>query len=86
METSPSEEELSPWRVKPDPTADEAAAIAAAISLYVAEERSRDPEDEREAVDAWTLAGRVEQITGRQQRPPKHRISSKWVAANRMNR
>ena len=50
--------EPTPIRVEPTPTDDEAAAIVAALSAYLAERRAAGEEPEP-AVRPWALAGRL---------------------------
>ena len=76
-------------RVPEDATEEEAAAIAAALGTYLAEERGaaavaggrRSWSGRR-----WTFAGRLGKLTGRAARVPEGAPSDGWSAAGRADR
>ena len=71
--------------------AEEAAAIAAAIGSYLADERAAAAAvaaDDGETWDGrrWTFAGRLDSLTGRAARVPRGAPTDGWSAAGRADR
>ena len=74
--------------VTPAPTAEEAAAIAAAVETYLADERAAVAEGREPGWDGrrWTFAGRLESLSGRAARVPAGAPTDGWTAADRAER
>lgn len=75
--------------IPPDATAQEAAAIAVAISTSLRDEAAA--EEDEAAAETWdgrrfTFAGRVESLTGRQVRVPDDAPRDGWTAIGRVER
>jgi hypothetical protein len=71
--------------VPADADDEEAAAIVAAVSAYLAEE---DTEESEETWDGkrWAFAGRTEAVVGRSLRPRDGTPTDAWTAASRTDR
>lgn len=70
-------------------TREEAAAIAAAIEAYLAEERGAVESTGRQRSwdgRRWSLAGRLDRLTGRPRRVPAGAPHDGWSAAGRADR
>lgn len=74
--------------IPPDATAQEAAAIAVAISTSLRDDAAEDDEAEAETWDGrrFAFAGRVESLTGRQVRVPEGAPTDGWTAIGRLDR
>jgi hypothetical protein len=86
METSRSDP-----AVVPAPTAEEAAAIAAAVSAHLADRAAAARADADGGDDGWTgrrwrFAGRLSAVTGRSRRVPRDAPTDGWTASGRRDR
>ncbi|MDZ7702192.1 MAG: acc operon protein [Halobacteriales archaeon] len=77
-------------RLSPDATADEAAAITAAVEQWLAAE-ARASAGRGSAEDSWdgrrfAFAGRLEKLTGAAARVPEGAPADPWTAAGRRDR
>ncbi len=86
MATSRSEDvKLS---IPPDASAEEAAAIAAAINAHLQDQRAAEGADEEPDWDGkrWQFAGKVSQLQNRDVRVPTDAPTNPWSAAGRTTR
>lgn len=68
-------------------TREEAAAIAAAIGAHLsAEARAQDESAAEDQVDRWTIAGRIETMTGTSPQLPPSGPADPWTIAGRCDR
>jgi hypothetical protein len=73
-------------------TADEAAAVVAAVGAHVRDGRAaalaareRETDDEKTWDGSrWRFAGRVEEVTGRARRVPENAPTDGWTATGRL--
>lgn len=68
-------------------TDQEAAAIAAAVEAYLAEDRAAvEDGEETWHGERWAFAGRIEALCGRTARAPTDAPTDRWAAAGRVDR
>ena len=71
--------------VPDDADEEEAAAIVAAVSAYLAEEDAEASEETWEG-KRWTFAGRTDAVVGQSLRPRDGTPTDAWTAAGRADR
>ncbi|WP_435193790.1 acc operon protein [Natronomonas sp. EA1] len=69
-----------------DADTEEAAAITAALSAYLQEQRGDEEEPETWTGSRWTFAGRAKGLTGRDVRVPDAAPTDGWTALGRAER
>ena len=65
---------------------EEAAAIVAAVSAYLAEENAGEEPEETWDGKRWAFAGRTDAVVGRSLRPRDGTPTDAWTAASRADR
>lgn len=75
-----------PTAVRPEATDEEAAAIAAAVSAYLADEAAAADTGRGRERCRWTFAARVEGSLNRTARVPDCAPEDSWTAAGRAER
>ena len=88
METSRCELEdgALAWQAHPEPTREEAVAIAAAIASHLAASKGSPVPEESVPRRAYQIAGRLDHLQGRRVRPTPESLEDPWRLAGRTDR